>query len=129
MPEIGILGILCTVLLQCLIQNCTIPMVIDFPRYNMKCSGENVILRGIFDAVSGFPLHFMLYRGNLDFFVCLIIRAGHATLYEHCDKRQGHNVLRQLTHDKIRLKKCNLGVKMEFPYNNTIAVMGQVKQF
>ena len=34
----------------------------------MKCSGENVILRGIVHAVSGFPLHFMFYRGNLDCF-------------------------------------------------------------
>ena len=35
----------------------TVPKVIDFPRYNMKCSGENVILRGIVHVVSGFPLH------------------------------------------------------------------------
>ena len=41
----------------------TVLKVIDFPRYNMKCSGENVILRGI---VSGFPLHFMFYRGNFE---------------------------------------------------------------
>ena len=34
----------------------------------MKCSGENVILREIVHVVSGFPLHFMLYRGNLDCF-------------------------------------------------------------
>ena len=34
----------------------------------MKCSGENVILRGIFHVVSRFPLHFMFYRGNFDFF-------------------------------------------------------------
>ena len=35
----------------------TVPKVIDIPRYiycNMKCSGENVILRGIFHVVSGF---------------------------------------------------------------------------
>ena len=37
----------------------------DFPRYNMKCSGEDKILRGIFHVVS-IPLHFMLYWGNLD---------------------------------------------------------------
>ena len=32
------------------VKKCTAPKpkVIDFPRYNMKCSGENVILRGIF---------------------------------------------------------------------------------
>ena len=46
----------------------TVPKGIDFPRYNMKCSGENVILSGIFYVVSGFPLHFMLYPGNLDCF-------------------------------------------------------------
>ena len=34
----------------------------------MKCSGENVILRGIVHEVSGFPLHFMFYRENLDCF-------------------------------------------------------------
>ena len=46
----------------------TVPTEIDFPRYNMKCSEENVILRGIFHVVSCFPLHCMLYRGNLDCF-------------------------------------------------------------
>ena len=34
----------------------------------MKCSGENVKLCGIVHVVSGFPLHFMFYRGNLDYF-------------------------------------------------------------
>ena len=34
----------------------------------MKCSGGNVILRGIFHVVSGFTLHYMLNRGNLDCF-------------------------------------------------------------
>ena len=47
----------------------TVPNVIDFPRYNMKCNGENKILRGTFHVVSCFPLHFMLYRGNLDYFL------------------------------------------------------------
>ena len=46
----------------------TVRKIIDFPRYNMKCSGENVILHGIVHVVSGFPLHLMLYRGNLDCF-------------------------------------------------------------
>ena len=46
----------------------TVPKEIDFPRYNMKYSGENVIQRGILHVVSCFPLHFMLYRGNLDYF-------------------------------------------------------------
>ena len=39
-----------------------------FPRYNMKCSRENVILCGIFPVVLCFPLHFIVYRGNLDYF-------------------------------------------------------------
>ena len=33
----------------------------------MKCSRENVTLRGIFHVLSRFPLHFMLYRGNFKF--------------------------------------------------------------
>ena len=47
---------------------CTVPKVIDFPRYKMKCCEENVILPGICHVVSHFPLLFMLYRGNLDCF-------------------------------------------------------------
>ena len=49
----------------------TVPKVIDCPWYNMKCSGENEILRGIYHVhctvVSRFPLHFVLYRENLDY--------------------------------------------------------------
>ena len=41
--------------------------VIDFPRYNMKCSGGNVTLRGIINVLSRFPVHFMFYRGNLNY--------------------------------------------------------------
>ena len=37
----------------------TVPKVIDFPRYNMKCSGENVILREIVHVVPGFPLQYI----------------------------------------------------------------------
>ena len=44
---------------------------INFPRYHMECSGENEILRGIIHVVSLLPLHFMLYRGNLDYFLFL----------------------------------------------------------
>ena len=49
----------------------TVPKVIDFPRYNKKCSWENVILRGIFQVlfvvctvlcIITFSLLFMLYR-------------------------------------------------------------------
>ena len=46
----------------------TVPKVIDFQRYNMKCSGGNVVQRGKVHVVSGFPLHFMFYRGNFDCF-------------------------------------------------------------
>ena len=53
----------------------TVPKEINFSRYDMKCSGENVILRGIFLVVSCSPLHFMLsrnhyhyhYRGKITF--------------------------------------------------------------
>ena len=44
------------------------PKEIDFPRYKMKYSGKNVILRGIFRVVSCFPQNFMLFRGSLDYF-------------------------------------------------------------
>ena len=38
----------------------TLPKGSRFSRYNMKCCGENVILRGIFHVLSCFPLLFML---------------------------------------------------------------------
>ena len=50
-------------------ENHTVPKVIDFPLYNMKCSGENEILRGIFRVLSSFPLHSVLYLGNLYYFL------------------------------------------------------------
>ena len=34
----------------------------------MKSRGENVMQRGIFHVVSGFPRHIMLYSGNFDCF-------------------------------------------------------------
>ena len=44
---------------ECLLIKCLfsaglypVPKVIHFPRYNMKCSGENLILRGIVHVVS-----------------------------------------------------------------------------
>ena len=49
--------------------HCPKSTVIDFPRHNMKCSGENETLSGIFHVVSRFPLHFVLYKGNLDYFL------------------------------------------------------------
>ena len=45
----------------------TVPKIIDFPRNNTKYSGKNEMLREIFCAVSRFPLHFVLYLGNLDY--------------------------------------------------------------
>ena len=41
----------------------------------MKSSGQNVILRGIVHVVINFPLHYMLYRGNLDCFSVLLMCA------------------------------------------------------
>ena len=46
----------------------TVLKEINFPWHNMKCSGENVIQRGIFHVVSCFPLHFMLYHGHFNYF-------------------------------------------------------------
>ena len=40
-----------------------------FPRYSTKCSGEMEIFRGIFRVLSRFPLNFMLYLGNFDYFL------------------------------------------------------------
>ena len=48
--------------------NYTVPKKFDFPRYNMKCSGENEILGGIVHIVLCVPLHFMFYRVNLDYY-------------------------------------------------------------
>ena len=56
----------------------------DFPRYNMKCSRENMILCGIFHAVSRFPLHYMLYRGNLDYFLDSGPRGNPCMLVQTC---------------------------------------------
>ena len=50
----------------------TVPKVIHFSRYNMKCSGETRYYKEYFMQYSYlycFPLHFMLYRGNLDYFL------------------------------------------------------------
>ena len=47
----------------------TVPKVIDFPRYYRKWSRENKILSGIFRVVSRFPIHFVLYLGNLYYFL------------------------------------------------------------
>ena len=50
----------------------TVPKVIDFLRYNTKCSGENEILFGIFRVVSRFLLHFVVYFGNLDYVLDIV---------------------------------------------------------
>ena len=38
---------------------------IYFPRYNMKCSGENEILQGIFCVVSPFPQYISCYISEI----------------------------------------------------------------
>ena len=43
----------------------TDPKEIDFPRYKTKCSGGKETLSEIFCVVFRFPLHFVLYLGNL----------------------------------------------------------------
>ena len=43
----------------------TVPKLIDFPRYNMKCSGENEKLCGIFHVVSRFPLYISCYFAEI----------------------------------------------------------------
>ena len=67
----------------------TVPKVIIVPRYNMKCSGENVTLRGIFHVVSCCPLHFMLYRGNFDYFWDSVGAAKALTLFCSDKARMG----------------------------------------
>ena len=52
----------------------TVQNVIDFPRYNTKCSGENQILCEQFRAASRFPLHSVLYLGNFDYFLDSVSR-------------------------------------------------------
>ena len=46
----------------------TVPKEIVFSQYSMKCSGQIAILRKEVHEVSCFPLHFILYHGNLDCF-------------------------------------------------------------
>ena len=82
----------------------TVPKVIEFPRYNMKCSGENVILGGIVHVVSGFPLHFMLYRGNFD---CFSNRVQYSlSLWETLSLYP--EVYRFLLHYLYQLLQCDL---------------------
>ena len=40
----------------------TVLKEIDFPRYNMKCSGEDVILRGIFHVVHVYTTFHVISR-------------------------------------------------------------------
>ena len=58
----------------------TVLKEIDFPRYNIKCSGEKVILPGIIHVVSSFLLHFILYRGNVDYVLDSVL----CTVYTVC---------------------------------------------
>ena len=52
--------------------DCTVLKIIDFPRYNMECSGQHEILHGIFRVESRFPLHFVLYLCNLDYLLASV---------------------------------------------------------
>ena len=70
-----------------LLSTCTVPKVIDFPRNNMKCSGENVILSGIFHVVSRFPLHFILHREILITFLTVIGTPRSALQINCCSSR------------------------------------------
>ena len=48
----------------------TVPKIIDFPRYNKKnVARKTLYYFGIFRVVSRFPLHFVLYLGNVDYFL------------------------------------------------------------
>ena len=40
--------------------------------YNTKCIGENQILCGVFRVVSRYPLHCVLYLGNVDYFLDIV---------------------------------------------------------
>ena len=47
----------------------TVPKIIDFPRYNKKnVARKTLYYFGIFRVVSRFPLHSVLYLGNVDYF-------------------------------------------------------------
>ena len=48
----------------------TVPKVINFPRYNTKCSGENEILIGIFLVISRVPLRVISRKFELPFGQC-----------------------------------------------------------
>ena len=50
----------------------------------MKCSGENQILRGIFHEVSRFPLHFISYRGNFDYFLDSVVLEWSHLVWKFC---------------------------------------------
>ena len=56
----------------------------------MKCSGDNVILRGIVHVVSGFPLHFMFYRENLDCFSSRVLLQEFNTVLRPENLRMSH---------------------------------------
>ena len=57
-----------------ILKSYTFPKIIDFPRYNTKCSRKNEILHGIFCVVSRFPLHFVLFLGNLYYLLnCVVL--------------------------------------------------------
>ena len=74
----------------------TVPKVINFPQYN----GQNEILGGIFHVVSRFPLHFVLYHGNLDYFLDSVVTWALSTgltylTYTRCWADRGPRAVRR----------------------------------
>ena len=101
---------------------CTVSKEIDFPRYNMKYSGGNVILSGIFHVVSCFPLHFMLYRGNLDYFLDSAVENICIMKDNYCNKftkflLQLVNIFSPPSKHNRNVRVCGGGGRTRFPQN------------
>ena len=71
----------------------TVPKVSDFPQYNMKCSGENVILRGTFHVISGLPSTFHVISWKFQIWIAFLTvydlvvymgYIGHMAWLGHC---------------------------------------------
>ena len=66
------------------------------------------MLRGIFHVVSGFPLHFMLYRGKLEFFSDSV--AHLSACPEHLLKEGKNRPQKPCLTCKLRYKSVNLNI-------------------
>ena len=73
------------------VQLYTVPKVIDFLRYNMQCSGEHVILRGIFHVVSGFPVYISCYIAEIWIAYLTVYSYGGAIQYTVEGENEGKN--------------------------------------